>query len=297
MREASAVRAETGFHVDSTSYVRFIILTSARTGSTMLGQALNSSPNIICFREIFNPLIDFVDFHVDGYDDSSAEDRALRDQDCKRFLQERIFRQHPIEIRAIGFKMHYFHFIGFPGLRERLVEDTELRVLHVRRRNLLRALVSTRMAQRTGVWAQYRKAPPPNMFTPANALRAARHPLKAANWLRRYLRPKEPSWKALRAPVVLSEAECEEFFTQPQRHSAYYGGLFDEHPQLTLYYEDLLDDHKDVFNQVQSFLGLKPRQLSVSTRRQNPEPLRELVANYDELYAVFKNTPEAAFFD
>ena len=32
-------------------------------------------------------------------------------------------------------------------------------------------------------------------------------------------------------------------------------------------------------------------------RRQNPEPLRELLANYDELYEAFRGTPYAAFFD
>jgi len=30
--------------------------------------------------------------------------------------------------------------------------------------------------------------------------------------------------------------------------------------------------------------------------QQDPEPLRELIENYDELYAAFENTPEAVHF-
>ena len=37
--------------------------------------------------------------------------------------------------------------------------------------------------------------------------------------------------------------------------------------------------------------------LTVSLRKQNPEPLRELVENFDELYDAFKHAPEAAYFE
>ncbi len=42
---------------------------------------------------------------------------------------------------------------------------------------------------------------------------------------------------------------------------------------------------------------MEPKRLTVRLRRQNPEPLRELIENYDELYAAFKDSPHAAFFD
>jgi hypothetical protein len=158
-------------------------------------------------------------------------------------------------------------------------------------------LVSTRMAQRTGVWAQYRKAPLTGTFTAGNALKAGRHPLKAANWLRRYVRPRKAPWQSLRGPITLSESECRDFFARARWRVPHYGGLFRDHPQMTLYYEDLVHDRNDVFNRVQSFLAVQPRPLTVTTRKQNPEPLRELVENYDELYEVFKHGPEAAFFD
>jgi hypothetical protein len=66
---------------------------------------------------------------------------------------------------------------------------------------------------------------------------------------------------------------------------------------LAVFYEDLVDRREDVLREVQSFLGIEPRPLTVTLRKQNPEPLRELVENYDELYAAFKDTPEAALFN
>jgi len=42
---------------------------------------------------------------------------------------------------------------------------------------------------------------------------------------------------------------------------------------------------------------VKPRRLVPLTKRINTEPLCELIANYDELYAAFAGTPEAEYFD
>ena len=39
---------------ESDGYVRFIILSAARTGSNVLASYLNSSEQIVCFRELFN---------------------------------------------------------------------------------------------------------------------------------------------------------------------------------------------------------------------------------------------------
>jgi hypothetical protein len=281
----------------SSDYVRFIILSGPRVGSNMLASALNSSPHIVCFRELFNAFSGFIGFHVDGYDNLSAEDRELRNRDFAEFLDRRIFYAHPEGTRAVGFKMPYPHFRFFSGLEEWLVGDGGLRVLHLKRRNLLRMLVSLQIAKATRGWADEQKGTLAGKLTLANAARAARHPLRAAGRLRALLRPQEPRWKSRRAPVVLTAADCREFFAEVQRDSAHYEGIFREHPLLTLYYEDLVEEGSNVFDEAQSFLGVEPGRLAASTRRQNPEPLRELIGNYDELYRAFKHAPERAYFD
>lgn len=293
MPEASPAAKRRQPVAESTDYVRFIVLGGGRSGSSVLVQALDSSPCIACFGEVFNWLLPSIRFDVEGYDNFSARDRELRERDPVRFLYERIFAQHSEEIRAVGFKLHYGHVWGFTGLLERLMEDTGIRVLHLRRRNLLRMLVSWRMAEKTGIWL----AQGTRRLTPANLLRVARHPLRAATWLGRYLRSPQAPAKFAQVRITLSEEECSGFFNQMRWDEAHFDNLFRQHPKLTVFYEDLVDRRQDVLDQAQSFLGVEPSPLTVTLRRQNPEPLRDLLENYDELYEAFRDSPYAAFFE
>lgn len=90
-------------------HAKFIIFGGARTGSNMLVSALNSSPEITCFGELFRFMDDSINFGVAGYDDDNAADLELRNGDFAAFLDQRIF----VEVRgviAVGFKIHYRHF-------------------------------------------------------------------------------------------------------------------------------------------------------------------------------------------
>ena len=252
----------------------------------MLVQALNSSPNITCFGELFNWQMDFVGFNVPGYDNFDGQDNALRDRDFEAFLRERVYCQHDQETQAVGFKLLFAHVSGFPRLAERLAGDTEIRVLHLRRRNLLRALLSSTIAQTTGVWVEDRR------LTLANVRTAVRHPLRVAARLRRpLLRP-----KASRVKTALSAEQCRKFFKKMQWNADVLDELFREHQKFTLFYEDLLEHREEVLGQAQAFLGVEPTRLTVTMRRQNPEPLPELLENYDELYTAFRSTPHAWMF-
>ena len=191
----------------STGYSKFIILGAARTGSNMLVQALNSSPELTCFGELFHPNLDFLGFNVEGYDNFDNKDRALRDGDLPAFLRERVYCAHPEATQAVGFKLLYGHVWGFPGLLGALTEDTEIRVLHLKRRNLLRTMLSLKIAETTGVWLEDRR------LTLANIGTALRHPLRVATRLRRPLRRPPASRVKLTLPVE----ECRAFFYQRQR--------------------------------------------------------------------------------
>jgi hypothetical protein len=293
--------------IEGGDYTRFIILSGARTGSTVLAQALNSSPDIICFREVFNYTLNAIDYSVDGYDNGSAEDLARRTRDPIAFLRERIFCHHPDKVKAVGFKFHYLHFWGFPGLWEALAEDTQLRVLHLKRHNLLRMLLSLRIAESTGVWQQEPGRPfakaagqakeVKRKLTPANVLRAFREPQVAAAWVRRLVNPPKVYKTAPRVPATVSDEELRTFITETEATSAHFDGLFREHPKLMISYEDMLKDNAETFSRAQEFLGIEPKPLTVTLRRQNPEPLRDLMQNYDELCEAFRDTPHAWMFE
>lgn len=274
-------------------YTSFIILSDARTGSNMLAQALNSSRYITCFREVFNFTHDFVQFDVEGYDNFSETDLLLRSRDPISFLNERIFCHHPEDVRAVGFKF-LFQFWVVPGLMDRLVEDTEIRVLHLERRNLLRSLVSLKIARHTKVFIEDRKP----LMTLANVLKVIRNPLILARLRRRFSnQPTSSLAHRPREPVQVSVDELYQFIVRVNRTTKEYDDLFSNHPKLGLSYEDMVDRPEEVFGQAQTFLDLEPMPLSVTMRRQNPEPLRELIENYQELAEAYKDTPHAWMFE
>jgi len=278
--------------------VRFLVLANARTGSYMLVQALNSHSKVTCFSELFNAEmdhVDFVDFNVAGYSNDDAELRALRDSDFKRFLRERIFSGLPEGTRACGFKLLYSHVWGFPGLLEHLIEDTDLRIVHLKRGNLLRVLVSTKIAERTGVWQMDRGFAPEQLRSFDIWKRAVTRPTRAIAAFRRWLRP--PPSPAAHQPVTLPLDVCREFFFRARHEEQHFDGLFQHHSIHELSYEDVVGDRDAVLGDVQSFLGVEPKHLTVTLQRQNPEPLSELIANYDEIRREFKGTPAEAFFD
>ncbi len=277
----------------SSDRVRFVIVAGARTGSTMLARALNLNPQIRCFGELFNKDVDFVPFDVDGYDNFDGRQRQLRGGDFAAFLRERIFPAQD-DTQATGFKLLYGQDRDFPGLPEWLVEQEDLRVIHLRRRNLLRSLVSWKIADTTGVWVEAQGAALANRAT---LQQAARHPLRALAALRRRLQLRLAPRTARRAPVTLTPDECSAMFRYLQLHEIHYEMDFVSHPKLMLFYEDLLDSPEDTFKQAQSFLGVEPRPLAAPIRRQNPQPLRDLLANYEELYEAFRDGPYATFFE
>jgi len=263
----------------------------------MLAASLNAHPEIICFLEIFNYAIDFIGYGVPGYDGKNADDHALRDRDRKAFLHQRIFGDHPEAIHAVGFKLHYEQIWQVPDVLEWLVAQKDLRVVHLKRRNLLRSRVSQRIAEMTQFFGEPIPRPLTDLLTPAKALKALRHPARATKALRNVLSPKLPRPQAQREPITVSVDECRLYFAWVEENAAQYGSAFGDHPTLTIYYEDLLADREAVLHELQMLVGLRPRPLRVATRQQNPEPLRELIANYDELRAAFKDTKYAEFFD
>lgn len=285
MSEKSTTGEPKGTADRSGPYVRFILLGRPRTGSTMLVQALNSNPGVICWSEIFNKRREFStrDVGMPTHLDRGAE--ALRNRDYDAFLRDRIFCRHEEERRAVGFKIFYHHFSHFDGLEARLTEDTELRVLHLRRRNALRTLVSGKINQETGiaVLPSYK-----SVITFAKLMAAARQPLKAASWLRRRLRLAR---RAGQTRVRISAEELVPFARRMDSLAARFDDAFGRHPRLTIFYEDMDRNREEAFDRVQSFIGVEKQPLTVTLRKQNPQPLRDLIENYDELYEELQSTP------
>lgn len=285
---------------DPRAYSRFIVLGQGRTGSTLLIQALNSHPAIVGFGEIFNfseflnPDAEPVQFNIDGWSTDQAADRALRSSDFKRFLSERVFCDHDPQVRAVGFKFHYEHTWGNdPSLADYLAADTDLRVIHLTRRNRLRTLVSRNLALKTGRWLEYET--PKTEAAPEPPSKRWRKRLRLALTSFRSRNAKDPS--AMERKLTISPDELREFCATTETQEREWTKRMAAHPILTFAYEDLAADMDTWFANAQRFLGVDHLPLATRMRRQNPEPLRELITNYDDLRAAFVNTQQEPFFD
>ena len=285
-----------------TDYTRFIILGDARSGSTLAQQALNSHPNIVCFREIFAFKPGYIDYDVDGWDGHSAADYELRQRDARAFLRERIFCAHADPIKAVGFKFHYVHFWFSEDTLPALTEDRELRVVHLQRRNMLRSLVSLRIAEQTGQWLQHdavkhRMGTLRRKITISSIGEAMRQPGRSVTRIRNFLRPVNPPAQGERQPLVLTKDDCDAHFYRVKHNEEHFGREFEAHPSMVITFEELAVNRDAVLGTVHDFLGVERARSSATLRRQNPEPLRELVANYHELRAAYAGTEYEWFFD
>lgn len=112
-------------------YNRFMILSSPRCGSHMLRTSLDCHPRIECHTEVFNP-----DFTVFAPYDSNTT--------AAKILEGHVFCAQPPGIQSVGFILHRSgaRFGGWEDLWSLLEADEGLRIISLRRENLLRRYLS-----------------------------------------------------------------------------------------------------------------------------------------------------------
>lgn len=224
-------------------YKRFMILARSRTGSNLLASFLNSHPNVYIVGEIFARL------HGSDYR------RALR----------KLFSKHPSYVKAVGFKIFYYHPIddAQSGLWDDLTRASDLYVVHLKRRNVLRTLLSRKIVGKDDMWASRRERP------------------DAADTRR----------------VEFTADELRDGFLETENRQLEAEKRFRNHNVVEIHYEDLAADPSRQFERVTNWLGVPARVPKSSLRKQNPEKLSELIANYAELKSEFAGTAWGRYFE
>lgn len=115
-------------------YQRFMILSFPRSGTHMLRTSLDGHPQVVAHSEMFNP-----DWTEDAPFDENTPAPVI--------LRNHVFCEYPMEIAAVGFTIHRADagFGNWPRLWGLLEADRQLRVISLRRENLLRQHVSFRI--------------------------------------------------------------------------------------------------------------------------------------------------------
>ncbi|MBN1364811.1 MAG: sulfotransferase [Syntrophaceae bacterium] len=246
-------------------YTRFIILGRPRTGSNLLMTSLRSHKNIISYGEIFNPEVqdwDIPIFYRDGSDFNLLKEKPVE------FISNRLFRNYPPSVKAVGFKMFYsqtpFHIEHTDSVWQYLKEDKNIKIIHLKRRNILKAYLSQMIALKTNKWV--------NIF---NTHSATSDNIKLA----------------------LDYQECLNDFEYTRRMENEFDSHFTSHEILNIYYENLQSNFSEEMEKIQIFLELTSYPLQPQIFKQTRQKLSEAITNYDELKLKFSTTEWKCFFE
>jgi hypothetical protein len=238
---------------------KFIVLSAARTGSTMLRQLLDSHPEVCCFGEIMAAAA-----APDRWDSATPIRRGLREryrQGPLQFLRE--LGSYPAECKAVGFKIKYEELVraDYAWLLAWLKDHREVRVIHHRRENRLKRLISEITATKVhGVFnvQSERDLPPPTR-------------------------------------VSLTVGECLDDFARTERREISFRDSFRDHPTLETTYEAVEGNRDGVGERLADFLGVAPARLTTPTLKINPDDVRLVLENYEELAEAFRGTPYGSY--
>ncbi len=149
IRYAQDILIQSRLYLGQETYWPFIVLGRHRVGSNFLVTALQRRADTATYGEIFFKREIFWGGRLHYWPPFMSEKklRAQRDQDPIGFLEKRVFRPYAPEVKAVGFKAFYNQLNLFPSVKEYLIEHPSLRVIHLKRRNLLNILISERRAK------------------------------------------------------------------------------------------------------------------------------------------------------
>jgi LPS sulfotransferase NodH len=254
------VAIETGLLPGNDHYVRFIILGRSRVGSNFLRGLLNSHSQAHVFGEIFQNKEEIA-WAMPGYRQTAGDLQLFR-QEPVQFVEDKVFHKFSPQITAVGFKIFYYHAQDpqWTPLWQYLQNDRSIKVIHIKRRNILKTHLSRQRAVQTDRWVN----------TSGEGRRSA--------------------------PLSLSFEACLQDFQETRSWEEQYDATFHDHEMLEVIYEELAADNAAIMQRVQSFLGLQPETLTPETYKQSSAPLSEAIANYGELKSRFAGTPWHAFF-
>lgn len=245
----------------TTEYTRFIILGRSRVGTNLLRGLLDAHSQVVAYGELFQ------NFEQINWGGSVPQQGAgiLRhfQEQPVRFLEQEIFKRYSIETCAVGFKLFYYHAQNdaWKSIWAHLRGQSDLRVLHTKRANILKTHLSWKLANETGRW------------------------VKLDAEIRQ-----EPS-------ISLSYQECVEAFTKTREWENQFDAYFAGQPLLEVVYEDLARDFAGEMKRVWSFLDVPFEAVRPSTHKQAHRPLATTIANYLELKEQFSGTEWEPFFE
>ena len=113
-------------------YKKFVVITTARTGSNWLISLMSSHKNISAYGEVFN---------------------ILRGRSTDDIWKE-VFNKKLRKVKFIGFKIFYDHPLNTndKSVWNKILSDKSIHIIHLKRENMLRSFISLKIAHKTQTW-------------------------------------------------------------------------------------------------------------------------------------------------
>jgi len=223
---------------------------------------LNSHPGMLCYGELFNMTDPSkISWSQEGMATEAVDTELRRDDPC-RFLEDRVFSGQPEGVAAVGFKLFYYHARkeGWDRVWSCLRSMRELLVVHIRRRNQLRRLVSEKLANKTNKWSISSESESHSEVT-----------------------------------IRLDLRECIVAFKRVENWDREATNFFSSHRVHEVNYEGLLSNYEEESDRIQCFFGIPRADLVPGTKRQVVQPLDEIIENYDEICRGLAGTAWAEY--
>lgn len=243
---------------------RFVVLSSARSGSNMLVTMLDEHPEARCYGEAFNP------DYGRGYEKwrnrswtRRAIGKYLQGYSMESYLDSLFARVDGTKVRAAGFKVIYpGQFDRAPVLRY-YWRTRGFKAIALTRKNLLRKYVSAQIANQDQVWSS------------------------------REARQKTVS-------VRIDATDLERSLRRMETVNRLILDVAREFRGMEVSYEDLIEDRSIVMGSICRFLGIRMEDaasVKPRTARQNPAHLSELIENYEEVRELLMGTRYEALLE
>lgn len=247
--------------VGQSDYTRFIILGRSRVGSNLLRGLLNAHSQVVVFGEIFQNKQE-IGWAMEGFPTHGRAKHIFLHQPVQ-LLAQKLWRNYPEKTMAVGFKIFYYHArdAGWMPVWDYLQQDANLRVLHLKRHNLLEVHLSRKRAMLSEEWVS----------TGGTAVKVG--------------------------AITLDYDECLADFEQTRAWEREAETFFRHHATLELVYEALTANTAHEMGRVQEFLGVAHETVQPQTHKQRQRPLAQAITNFAALKARFAGSPWAAFFE
>jgi len=178
---------------------------------------------------------------------------------------DNLYKERSTNIYAVGCKIFYYHLNDDEW--QQMSEIPNLKVIHLKRKNRLSMIVSMKVAFKTSQWGITKEseridADKKQVYLDYDFLNNSFENIKA--------------W----------EENTEELFQQSQI--------------TNIFYEDLTSQYGETMNGLFDFLEvdrIPAEEITSKHKKQNPEPLSQLIQNFNELKIKFTNTPWEHYFD